>query len=213
MIDTLENIITQTEESQSSITPDMALQLLKKGNSRFVEHKLIGRDYLQQVKQTASGQFPFAAIVSCIDSRVPAEILFDLGIGDIFNCRVAGNFINTDILGSLEFACKVAGSKAIVVMGHTHCGAVKGACDHVELGNLTSMLDNIMPAVDGIKEESGERSSKNPSFVQKVADLNVELSVDAVRNNSAVLREMEENGEITIVGAMYDVENGKVSFS
>ncbi len=206
---TIEKAINK--EVQSAITPSDAINLLKEGNKRFLASKHVGRNYLEQVQDTSNGQFPFAAIVSCIDSRVPAEIVFDLGIGDIFNVRIAGNFINQDILGSLEFACKVAGSKAIVVMGHTSCGAVKGACDQVELGNLTYMLEKIKPAVDAVSE-SGDRTSKNKEFVQKVALKNVELSVDNIMKNSPVLNEMFENGEIEIIGAMYDVASGEVRF-
>lgn len=208
----IDNSIVQTKTTQDSITPAKAIELLKEGNERFVNNKALNRDLNAQVQATGGGQFPFAAVLGCIDSRVPSEIVFDQGIGDIFNARVAGNFINTDILGSLEFACKVAGSKAIVVLGHTKCGAVKGACDHVELGNLTAMLDNIMPAVDAVEEE-GERSSANASFVQKVADLNVENAVKAISEKSPVLKEMIDNGEITVVGAMYDVDSGKVTFA
>ena len=154
---TMSNTMVQTKESQAAQTPDTALEMLKTGNTRFVNNLNSSRDFQQQVKSTASGQFPFAVVLSCIDSRVPAEIIFDQGIGDIFNVRIAGNFVNSDILGSLEFACKVAGSKAIVVLGHSHCGAVKGACDQVELGNLTGMLDKIQPAVQAV-EEQGDRT-------------------------------------------------------
>ena len=162
--------MTQTAESQAQITPSIAVQMLRDGNARFVEGQPLNRDWSSQVKQTSTGQYPFAAIVSCIDSRIPTEVVFDQGIGDIFNARIAGNFVNADILGSLEFACKLAGSKVIVVMGHTSCGAVKGACDHAELGNLTQMLDKIMPAVNAIETPEGtDRSSKNLEFVNKVA--------------------------------------------
>ncbi len=208
----LDNSKTLTADSQAAITPDMAIQWLKDGNKRFVDKQRLSRNLNEQVAQTGGGQYPFAAVLGCIDSRVPAEVVFDQGIGDIFTARVAGNFVNTDILGSLEFACKVAGSKAILVLGHTHCGAVKGACDNVELGNLTSMLANIKPAVDSISE-SGDRSSKNPQFVQKVAESNVKLTIENIRSKSPILKEMEDNGEIKIVGAMYDVETGKVEWS
>lgn len=208
----MQNTEAQTKESQSSMTPEAALTMLKVGNARYVENRMLQRDYLKQTQQTATGQYPFAAILGCIDSRVPAETVFDQGIGDIFNVRIAGNFINTDILGSLEFACKVAGSKLIVVLGHTSCGAVKGACDHVQLGNLTEMLGKIKPAVDAVTDETADRSSANASFVQKVIDMNVRMSLEAIMSNSPVLREMYENGEIDIVGAMYDVKTGKVDF-
>ncbi len=202
---------TQTKEMQSATSPEMAIEMLKKGNSRFVENKLASRDLLGQVKETSKGQFPFAAVLSCIDSRVPAEVVFDQGIGDIFSIRIAGNFINEDILGSIEFACKAAGSKLIVILGHSACGAVKGACDHVELGNLTGLLNKIQPAIDAV-EEGGDRSSANTGFVQKVADKNVEIALQQLKEKSAVLKEMLDKGEIGLVGAMYSVETGQVTF-
>lgn len=203
---------TQTAASQAKMTPDKAVKMLKEGNDRFVKQDMINRDLISQVEETATGQYPFAAVVSCIDSRIPTEIVFDQGVGDIFNARIAGNFVNQDILGSLEFACKVAGSKAIVVMGHTECGAVKGACDHVKLGNLTATLSNLEPALNAVTDIEGERNSKNAEYVQKVADANVELTIQKIKDDSEILREMYDNGEITIVGAMYDVETGKVTF-
>lgn len=203
--------ITQSAETQASMSPEEAVQMLKDGNARFTGEKMVNRDLISQVEATGGGQFPFAAVVSCIDSRIPTEIVFDQGIGDIFNARIAGNFVNQDILGSLEFATKVAGAKTIVVMGHTHCGAVKGAADAVELGNLTAMLAKIQPAIDAV-EVSGERNSKNEEFVQKVSDKNVELTIEKIKTDSDVIREMYENGEVSIVGAMYDVETGKVTF-
>jgi carbonic anhydrase len=204
---------TQTAESQAKLTPGTAVQMLKEGNTRFVEGAPVIRDLYAQVKQTSTGQFPFAAIVSCIDSRIPTEIIFDQGIGDIFNARIAGNFVNEDILGSLEFACKLAGSKVIVVMGHTSCGAVKGACDHAKLGNLTAMLDKINPALDAVKTPEGtDRSSKNLSFVNEVAVQNVNLNIAKLKQDSPVLNTMIEAGEIDVVGAMYDVSSGVVSF-
>ena len=206
--------ITQTSETQSGITPATAVNMLKQGNARFTSRQPVNRDLLQQVDQTATGQYPFASVVSCIDSRIPTEIIFDQGIGDIFNARIAGNFINEDILGSLEFACKLAGSKVIVVMGHTSCGAVKGACDHAKLGNLTQMLDKIMPAVNAVETPDGtDRSSKNLDFVNRVSAKNVELTIANIKEQSPVLREMLENGEIDIVGAMYDVATGAVAFT
>ncbi len=193
--------------------PALALELLKAGNQRFLDGAPVNRDLHAQVGATATGQFPFAAIVSCIDSRIPTEIVFDQGIGDIFNARVAGNFVNADILGSLEFACKLAGSKVIVIMGHTSCGAVKGACDHAQLGNLTQMLDKIMPAVNAISTSEGtDRSSQNLDFVNQVAVKNVELTITRLKRNSPVLNDMFEDGDINIVGAMYDVKTGKVTF-
>ncbi len=188
------------------------IQRLKDGNERFVAKKMSGHNYMEQVAATSGGQKPFAAVLGCIDSRVPAEIVFDQGIGDIFNARVAGNFVNDDILGSLEFACKVAGSKLIVVLGHTSCGAVKGACDNVELGLLTGMLSNIKPAINAVAGDHSDRSSANADYVQEVADNNVNLNVKAITERSAVLKEMADNGEITIVGAMYSVATGKVTF-
>ena len=207
----INNMMTQTVESQKSISPAIAIDLLKQGNQRFLESQQYSRNLNQQVRQTGNGQYPFAAVLGCIDSRVPAEMVFDQGIGDIFNVRIAGNFSNVDILGSLEFACKVAGSKVIVVLGHTHCGAVKGACDGVELGNLTEMLSKLKPAVDSVQDED-DRSSKNAALVQKVAENNVDLTVAAIKANSQVLSDMVDLGEIEIVGAMYDVETGEVTF-
>ncbi len=208
------SIKAQTAQSQASITPSQAVELLKDGNKRFILKKGLERDLHLQIADTAEGQFPFAAVVSCIDSRIPTEMVFDQGIGDIFNARVAGNIVNEDILGSLEFACKLAGAKAIVVMGHTACGAVKGACDNAELGNLTQMLDKIKPAVELTPTAEGEeRNSSNTAFVNKVADKNVELTIENIRSQSSVLKEMNDNGEITIVGAMYDVRTGEITFS
>jgi len=207
------NEMTQTVDSQALISPSLAVKMLEEGNKRFIAGIPIQRNLHKQVEETATGQYPFAAIVSCIDSRIPTEVVFDQGIGDIFNARVAGNFVNEDILGSLEFACKLAGSKVIVIMGHTSCGAVKGACDHAKLGNLTQMLDKIMPAVNAIKTEPGEeRNSSNMPFVNKVASKNVALTIENIKTQSPVLNEMLEEGEITIVGAMYDVKTGKVEF-
>ena len=209
----INNAITQTKDTQMSISPSLAKNLLADGNQRFVENGQLDRSLLTQVSETATGQYPFAAIVSCIDSRIPTEVVFDQGIGDIFNARVAGNFINDDIIGSLEFACKVAGSKLIVIMGHTSCGAVKGACDKVELGKLTGMLAKINPAVDAIKTEEGEaRDSSNITFVNNVAVENVKLNIAKLKEDSQVLNEMFVNNEIDIVGAMYDVKSGTVSW-
>ncbi len=212
----MENLLinhTHTQDSQAEVTPDLAVQLLKDGNQRFLDKSILNRSFDKQIELTSKGQYPFAAIVSCIDSRIPTEIVFDQGIGDVFNARVAGNFVNRDILGSLEFACKLAGSKLIVILGHTSCGAVKGACDHAELGNLTAMLDNISPALDEVKtSEATDRSSKNIDFVNEVAVQNVHLNIARLKKDSPVLNEMIENGEIKVVGAMYDVATGKVSY-
>ena len=203
---------TMTREAQQAITPDEALAMLKRGNQRFLDDKMVNRDYVAQVKQTSRGQFPFASIVSCLDSRVPPAIVFDRGVGDLFVARVAGNFVNDDTLGSLEFASKLAGSKLIVVMGHTECGAVKGACDGAQLGLLTTTLANINPAVNAVQGDYKPRSSKNPDFVQAVAEKNVHLTMQKLRDRSIVLREMIDSGEIGLVGAMYDVATGQVTF-
>ncbi len=207
-------INAQTKASQDAISPAKALELLKEGNQRFTAKQQVERDLNLQVEQTSTGQFPFATVLSCIDSRVPAELVFDQGIGDIFSVRIAGNFVNADILGSMEFASKLAGTKLILVLGHTACGAVKGACDHAELGNLTAMLDNIAPAVEAITEpeNAADRTSANIDFVNAVGTKNVELTIDRIREESPVLAEMEQAGEIQIVGGMYDIATGKVNF-
>lgn len=204
---------THTKDSQETMSPEKAIMFLKEGNERFQNNLKANRNLLQQVNETTDGQFPFAAILSCIDSRVSAELVFDQGLGDIFSVRIAGNFSNDDILGSLEFACKVAGSKVIVVLGHSSCGAVKGACDNVKLGKLTGMLDKIKPAINGVEGEYSDKTSNNTEFVQAVADKNVELTVQAIKDGSEVLNEMVENDEIQIVGAMYDVATGGVVFN
>lgn len=203
-----------TREMQSQITPRMALNLLNKGNQRFVGNLKANRDLLAQVNQTSDGQWPFAIVLSCIDSRTSAELIFDQGLGDIFSVRIAGNIINTDILGSMEFACKVAGSKLIVVLGHTRCGAVKGACDHVEMGNLTELLSKLQPAVYAEREfrEPDQRTSKNAVFVERVAAINVRRSVKSVIERSYIIEQMVESGALGVVGGMYDVETGKVEF-
>lgn len=203
---------SETQESQSSITPEEAINRLKSGNQRFLDKTQLKRDLFEQVKETQHGQYPFAVVLGCIDSRVPAEYVFDVGIGDIFNIRIAGNFVNDDILGSMEFGCKVAGSKVIVVLGHSSCGAIKGAADGVELGNLTGMLSNLKPAIDRVKDDYSDTSSKNSEFIQKVVETNVELTMARIRERSPLLQEMEELGDIKIVGALYDVATGKVDF-
>ncbi|MBT8204178.1 MAG: carbonic anhydrase [Eudoraea sp.] len=204
----------QTKESQALITPHGAINLLKEGNARFRENKKATRDLMAQVAQTTSGQYPFATILSCIDSRVSAELIFDQGVGDIFSARVAGNIVNEDLLGSIEFACKLAGTKVVVVLGHTSCGAVKGACDDARLGNLTALVSKIKPAVAAVEDPQDPklRNSKNLDFVDRVAKMNVNLTLEDIRTKSPVLREMEENGEIEIVGAMYDINTGEVTF-
>lgn len=202
---------THTEISQADLTPALALQILKDGNARFMNNLKANRNLLQQVNETSTGQFPFAVILSCIDSRTSAELIFDQGLGDIFSVRIAGNFVNEDILGSMEFACKVAGSKLVVVLGHSRCGAVKGACDDVKLGNLTKLLAKIRPAVEAVPED-GDRSSGNAEFVEKVASKNVELTMERIERESPTLKEMLDKHEIAMVGGMYDVETGGVTF-
>jgi carbonic anhydrase len=203
-----------TKESQATMTPEKAKQFLIEGNERFQNNLKANRNLLQQVNDTVDGQFPFATILSCIDSRVSAELVFDQGLGDIFSVRIAGNFVNVDILGSMEFACKLAGTKLIVVLGHTSCGAVKGACDHARLGNLTKLIEKIEPAVDAVEDPKDEslRNSKNLDFVDRVAAKNVELTIQRIRKESPVLLDMEEMGDIKILGAMYSVESGEVEF-
>lgn len=203
---------TQSKEIQQNTTPRMALEILREGNERFVRNYKANRNLLQQVNDTRDGQWPFATILSCIDSRTSAELIFDQGLGDIFSVRIAGNIVNTDILGSMEFACKIAGSKLIVVLGHTKCGAVKGACDHVEMGNLTELLSKLQPAVYAEKETLKDRNSKNAAFVENVAKINTKRSVRSIVERSFILEQMLENGEIGIVGANYDVESGIVEF-
>ncbi|TDT46118.1 carbonic anhydrase [Maribacter spongiicola] len=203
-----------TRETQATMTPKKSLDFLKEGNQRFQNNLKANRNLLEQVNDTSEGQFPFATILSCIDSRVSAELVFDQGLGDIFSVRIAGNFVNEDILGSMEFGCKLAGTKLIVVLGHTSCGAIKGACDHARLGNLTALINKIEPAVDAVKEPTDEslRNSKNLDFVDRVAAKNVELTIENIRKHSPVLAEMEENDEVLIVGAMYDIATGEVDF-
>lgn len=208
-----DNSIAINADTQSRITPAAALEMLVQGNKRFVNGDSLNRNLHRQVAETKGGQWPFAAVLSCIDSRVPVETIFDQGIGDIFSARVAGNFINPDILGSIEYSCKVAGAKLVVILGHTSCGAVKGACDHVELGNITQMLDKLMPAVNAVETPDGtDRSSANADFVSQVVYKNVELSIQRLLDESPVLREMKEADEIDVVGAVYDVKDGTVTF-
>lgn len=203
-----------TRETQATMTPQKSLQYLKEGNQRFQNNLKANRNLLEQVNDTSEGQFPFATILSCIDSRVSAELVFDQGLGDIFSVRIAGNFVNEDILGSMEFASKLAGTKLIVVLGHTSCGAIKGACDDAKLGNLTAMLSKIKPAVHAVKEpaDTSQRNSKNPEFVDNVSHMNVKLTIDRIHAESPILSEMEKNGDIMIVGAMYDINTGEVTF-
>lgn len=203
---------TINKEDQEQITPLKALEILQEGNRRFVQNLKMNRNLLEQVNLTRNGQWPFAAVLSCIDSRTSAELLFDQGLGDIFSIRIAGNIINDDILGSMEFACKVAGSKFIVVLGHSRCGAIKGACDHVELGYLSGLLKKIQPAVDAETTITENRTSSNGTFVEEVARINVEQTVQEILNKSSVLRELVESGQIGVIGGMYDVSSGNVEF-
>jgi carbonic anhydrase len=200
---------TQTKETQQHLTPAKALDILVEGNKRFINNLKANRDLLKQVNETSEGQHPFAVILSCIDSRTSAELIFDQGLGDIFSVRIAGNCVNEDILGSMEFACKVAGAKLIMVLGHTRCGAVKGACDDVRMGNLTALLNKIRPAVDDT-DTDGARDSSNTEFVELVSRRNVELALEQITQRSPILKEMVENGSIGLVGGMYDVSTGSV---
>ena len=205
---------THTLESQSKMTPETSLQHLKEGNKRFQNNVRLSRNLMEQVKETASGQYPYATVLSCIDSRVSSELIFDQGMGDLFSVRIAGNFVNEDILGSMEFACKLAGTKLVVVLGHTACGAVKGACDHARLGNLTALINKIEPAVEAVSDPKDKslRNSQNIDFVNNVAEMNVQMARENIRSQSPVLAEMEANNEIKIIGGMYDISDGKVTF-
>ncbi len=200
---------TQTKITQENLTPQLAHEILVEGNDRFVKNVKAQRNLQQQVLDTSKGQYPFAVILSCIDSRVPTELVFDQGIGDIFSARVAGNIVNEDVLGSMEYACKVAGSKIVVVLGHSSCGAVTAACNHVEMGNITALLSKIQPAVNKIKPKSNTYTEKE---IEQVATLNVKLTIERIRKESPILNELEKNDEIEIVGAMYDVSSGIVDF-
>ena len=202
---------TQTKDIQTHLTPEKALDILVEGNRRFVSNLRVNRNLLQQVNETSSGQFPFAIVLSCIDSRTSAELIFDQGLGDIFSARVAGNVVNEDVLGSMEFACQVAGSKLIVVLGHSKCGAVKGACDHVHLGHLTGLLNKISPAVHEV-ERGGGAELPHAEFVEKVALENTRQQMRAILERSPILEHLFKEGKIGIVGAMYSVESGAVAF-
>jgi carbonic anhydrase len=197
---------TLTKEIQDSISPNRAVEMLKEGNQRFLEKNEHDRDLHIQVQNTSDGQFPYAVVLSCIDSRVPVELVFDQGVGDVFSARVAGNIINEDILGSIEYACGVAGSKAILVLGHTKCGAVTAACKGVELGNITALLSKVKPAISNIKERDGDVE------VEEVTKANVHQSIKEIRENSSMLADLENEGKIKIVGAVYHVEDGRVSY-
>jgi carbonic anhydrase len=206
----IERVLSADE--QKKLTPLDVLNSLKEGNKRFAAGSLTLRDHSKQIRAAVNGQYPKAIILSCIDSRVPVEDVFDKGIGDLFVARVAGNIVNEDILGSMEFSCKVAGAKVVLVIGHEYCGAIKGAIDNVKLGNLTTLLSKITPAVQACNHYTGEKSTKNPEFVDLVIKENVKLTVENIRKQSAVLLEMEQKGEIKIVGSYYDMDNGEVTF-
>lgn len=203
---------TQTKETQEILTPELALDILIKGNERFVRNTKAHRNLLEQVNETSAGQFPFATILSCIDSRTSAELIFDQGLGDIFSIRIAGNILNKDILGSMEIACKIEGSKIIVVLGHTNCGAIIGACDNIKLGHITSIVDKIKPSIEIETETKNERNGKNIKFVENVTVNNVMLTVKAIRRRSKILSQMENDNQIKITGGMYNVETGLVKF-
>ena len=205
----VEDVLTKAE--QDALSPDQVIQSLKEGNDRFMKNDLTARDHSAQIRKSTKAQFPKAIVLSCVDSRVPVEDVFDRGIGDLFVARVAGNFVNEDILGSMEFACKVSGSKLVLVLGHEHCGAVKAAVDDVKLGNITTMLTKIKPAIASI-EYDGERTSTNQEFVHMASESNVLNTIEKIRADSPILKEMEENGEIKIVGAVYDMDDGSVDF-
>ena len=203
---------TLTKEDQAAITPERAFTLLQEGNLRFINNLKANRNLLQQANDTSDGQHPFAIVLSCIDSRTSAELIFDQGLGDIFSVRIAGNILNEDILGSMEFACKVAGAKIIVVLGHTQCGAIKGACDHVEMGNLTALLTKIRPAIDDEHTESQDRTSGNELFVHKVTQINVRRVVSSIVERSTILKDMTDKNEIMIIGGMHELATGRVTF-
>lgn len=209
----IDNSKTQTNKSQTEITPEDAISLLKKGNNRFLKNKFLNRDYKEQISNSSNGQHPFVIVLSCIDSRVPVEIIFDQGIGDLFSVRVAGNVVSKDVLGSIEYACKYAGVKLIVILGHTSCGAVKGACDGLEDGNLTHLLQKIKPAIDKTKTDESEiRDSSNIHFVNSVANNNLNNSINDIKSHSIILKEMIDSDTVSICSAMYDVETGIVNF-
>ena len=197
---------------QAALTPAQVLESLRRGNERFAAGKTHSRDMLHDQQVTAAGQYPHAIILSCIDSRAPAEVIFDAGLGDLFNARIAGNIADADLVGSMEFACAVSGAKLVLVMGHTSCGAIKGACDHVEMGNLTGLLQKIEPAVASVKDVPGEPNSKNKAFVEAVAEANVRLTVARIRELSPILRDLESTGKIQVAGCIYDLDTGRVRF-
>ena len=203
---------THSKETQAELNPDLALEILKEGNDRFVKNLKANRNLLQQVNDTAQGQFPFATILSCIDSRTSAELIFDQVLGDVFSIRIAGNILNEDILGSMEFATKVVGTKIIIVLGHNKCGAIVGACNNVELGNLTALLDKVKPAIALEKETTENRTGSNVRFVDNVTTNNVIHTIERIRRESPIILDLENTGAIKIVGAIYNVDNGRVNF-
>jgi carbonic anhydrase len=203
---------THNKETQDSLTPQTAFAILKEGNARFVNNLKANRNLLNQVNETSSGQFPYATILSCIDSRTSAELIFDQGLGDIFSIRIAGNIINEDILGSMEYATKVAGSKVLLVLGHTKCGAVIGACNHVEMGNLTTLLNKIQPAIFNEQTITEDRNGTNVTFVNRVTELNVHLTMERIKRESVIIAELEQDGLIKIIGGVYNVDTGVVTF-
>lgn len=203
---------TISKKDQHNITPDQAIDLLHKGNQRFIQNLRFNRNLLQQVNETADGQYPFAAILSCIDSRTTAELIFDQGLGDIFSIRIAGNIVNDDIIGSLEFACKAAGSKLIVVLGHTNCGAIKGACDEADLGHLTQLLDKIKPSIQQEHTFTEDRNGTNLAFVNEVAKINISHSIQKIVAKSSIIKELIAQKTIKIIGGIYDVSSGEVLF-
>lgn len=203
---------TYTKETQDELTPEHALNILKEGNERFVNNIMAHRNLLQQVNETSAGQFPFAAILSCIDSRTSAELIFDQGLGDILSIRIAGNILNEDILGSMELACKLAGSKLIVVLGHTKCGAIEGACNNIVLGNITALLNKIKPAIEQETETKTERNVNNESFLKNVTVNNVFITVKKIKEQSSILHSMEQTKQIKIIGGLHDIDTGQVFF-
>ena len=203
---------SKTHESQNLLTPDQAIEMLKEGNQRFVNNQQTEKDFKEQVRLGANGQYPFAVILGCIDSRVPAEIVFDQGIGDIFNVRIAGNIVNNDILGSIEYGCKVAGSKLVLVLGHTSCGAVKGAVQQVDLGHITELLSKVIPAINSMTDPKPDSDDLLGPYVNKVAEINIHNSINDIRERSNILKELENDGTTKIIGALYDVKTGIVNF-
>ncbi len=201
-----------TKETQNGITPELALEILKEGNKRFVNNIKAHRNLLEQVNETSDGQFPFAAILSCIDSRTSAELIFDQGLGDIFSIRIAGNILNEDILGSMEFACKIAGSKLVVVLGHTKCGAIEGACNNVTMGNITALLQKIQPAIDQETQTATERDGTNKLFLRNVTKNNISITVQKIQEQSEILRTMNQAQQIKIIGGLHDIDSGQVIF-